>query len=153
MTTLRALQWLFILGIAGAAYSDEKADTKGHEHFISKSPEGAAVFIIKPLDGEKFKSDESIDILFGLRGMGVAPAGVQVDNTGHHHLLINVDSIDFNISIPASDNHIHFGGGQTETVLDLLPGEYTLQLLLGDMYHVPHDPPVLSNKISLIVTD
>ena len=109
------------------------------------------VYFVNIKDGDKVQSPFLIQ--FGLSGKGVAPAGVDRKNTGHHHLLINVDSIDFNISIPASDNHIHFGGGQTETVLDLLPGEYTLQLLLGDMYHVPHDPPVLSNKISLIVTD
>ena len=109
------------------------------------------VYFVNIKDGDKVQSPFLIQ--FGLSGKGVAPAGVDRKNSGHHHLLINVDSIDFNISIPASDNHIHFGGGQTETVLDLLPGEYTLQLLLGDMYHVPHDPPVLSNKISLIVTD
>ena len=109
------------------------------------------VYFVNIKDGDKVQSPFLIQ--FGLSGKGVAPAGVDRKNTGHHHLLINVDSIDFNISIPASDNHIHFGGGQTETVLDLMPGEYTLQLLLGDMYHVPHDPPVLSNKISLIVTD
>ena len=109
------------------------------------------VYFVNIKDGDKVQSPFLIQ--FGLSGKGVAPAGVDRKNTGHHHLLINVDSIDFNISIPASDNHIHFGGGQTETVLDLLPGEYTLQLLLGDMYHVPHDPPVLSNKISLIVKD
>mgnify|MGYP001258383555 FL=1 len=109
------------------------------------------VYFVNIKDGDKVQSPFLIQ--FGLSGKGVAPAGVDRKNTGHHHLLINVDSIDFNISIPASDNHIHFGGGQTETVLDLLPGEYTLQLLLGDMYHVPHDPPVLSKKISLIVTD
>ena len=109
------------------------------------------VYFVNIKDGDKVQSPFLIQ--FGLSGKGVAPAGVDRKNTGHHHLLINVDSIDFNISIPASDNHIHFGGGQTETVLDLLPGEYTLQLLLGDMYHVPHDPPVLSNKISIIVTD
>ena len=109
------------------------------------------VYFVNIKDGDKVQSPFLIQ--FGLSGKGVAPAGVDRKNTGHHHLLINVDSIDFNISIPASDNHIHFGGGQTETVLDLMPGEYTLQLLLGDMYHVPHDPPVLSNKISIIVTD
>ena len=109
------------------------------------------VYFVNIKDGDKVQSPFLIQ--FGLSGKGVAPAGVDRKNTGHHHLLINVDSIDFNISIPASDNHIHFGGGQTETVLDLLPGEYTLQLLLGDMYHVPHDPPVLSKKISLIVSD
>ena len=109
------------------------------------------VYFVNIKDGDKVQSPFLIQ--FGLSGKGVAPAGVDRKNTGHHHLLINVDSIDFNISIPASDNHIHFGGGQTETVLDLLPGEYTLQLLLGGMYHVPHDPPLLSQKISLIVTD
>ena len=154
MTTLRALKWLFILGIAGAAFSDEKANTKGPENFISKSPEGAAVFIIKPLDGEKFKSDESIDILFGLRGMGVAPAGVQVDNTGHHHLLIDQTNMpDLDKSIPASAKIIHYGKGQTQTSIKLDPGKHTLQLLLGNHYHIPHDPPLFSEKIVIEVYD
>ena len=87
----------------------------------------AKVYFVNIKDGDKVQSPFLIQ--FGLSGKGVAPAGVDRKNTGHHHLLINVDSIDFNTSIPASDNHIHFGGGQTETVLDLLPGEYTLQLL------------------------
>ena len=154
MTTLRALKWLFILGIAGAAYSDEKANTKGPENFISKSPEGATVFIIQPLDGENFKSGERIDVLFGLKGMGIAPAGVLFDNTGHHHLLIDQTVLpDFGKAIPASANIIHYGKGQTQSSIRLEPGKHSLQLLLGNHYHIPHDPPLLSEKIEIEIYD
>ena len=88
-----------------------------------------------------------------MSGIGVAPAGTDRANTGHHHLLINVNSVDLYMPIPSSKNHLHFGGGQTETTLDLLPGEYTLQLLLGDMNHIPHSPPIISKKISVTVAD
>jgi hypothetical protein len=111
----------------------------------------AKVYFVNLKDGDSVQSPFLVQ--FGLSGKGVAPAGVDRKNTGHHHLLVNVDSINFKTSIPASDSHIHFGGGQTETVLDLMPGEYTLQLLLGDMYHVPHNPPIISKKIFLTVRD
>ena len=74
-----------------------------------------------------------------------------MENTGHHHLLINVDDLDLSKSIPSSENHLHFGGGQTETTIDLPSGEYQLQLVLGDMYHIPHSKPLISEKIKIIV--
>ena len=111
----------------------------------------ARVYFINLEDGDEVESPFLIQ--FGLSEMGIAPAGIDRENTGHHHLLINVKDLDFSKPIPASKNHIHFGGGQTETVLDLMPGEYTLQLLLGDMYHVPHNPPIISKKIFLTVRD
>ena len=83
--------------------------------------------------------------------MGVAPAGTNREGTGHHHLLTNVDHIDISRPIPSSSNHIHFGGGQTETTIDLPSGFYTLQLLLGNMSHIPHNPPVVSEKIKIEV--
>jgi hypothetical protein len=83
--------------------------------------------------------------------MGVAPAGIEKEATGHHHLLINVDAIDVNAPLPANDSHRHFGGGQTETTVDLKPGTYTLQLLLGDQNHIPHHPPVMSERITITV--
>jgi hypothetical protein len=83
--------------------------------------------------------------------MGVAPAGVDKANTGHHHLLIDTDVPPLEAPIPSDANHKHFGGGQTEVTLELPPGRHTLQLLLGDKMHIPHDPPVLSRKITIIV--
>jgi hypothetical protein len=83
--------------------------------------------------------------------MGVAPAGVTSDHTGHHHLLIDTDLPDLDLPVPADDQHIHFGMGQTETIIDLAPGQHTLQLLLGDFAHRPHSPPVISEKITITV--
>lgn len=116
----------------------------------SKSPEGAKAYIISPRDGEVV--GQNFTVRFGLRGMGVAPAGVVKENTGHHHLLIDSSEMpNMNLPLPASDNLKHFGGGQTETVLSLAPGEHTLQLILGDYLHIPHDPPVVSEKITVTV--
>ena len=109
------------------------------------------VYFINLEDGDEVQSPFLIQ--FGLKGKGIAPAGVDVDNTGHHHLLINVDSIDYYLPIPSSSQHIHFGLGQTETELNLPPGKHQLQLILGDKYHVPHQPPLVSNKIQVTVTE
>ena len=109
------------------------------------------VYFINLNEGDKLESPFLVQ--FGLSGIGVAPAGTDRANTGLHHLLINVNSVDLYMPIPSSKNHLHFGGGQTETTLDLLPGEYTLQLLLGDMNHIPHSPPIISKKISVTVAD
>lgn len=116
------------------------------------SPAGAEVYFISPQDGETVSSP--VTVRFGLKGMGVAPAGVEKENTGHHHLLINAatptgDAL--NEPLPADDNHRHFGGGQTETTVELTPGTHTLQLLLGDWSHIPHNPPVMSQKITVTV--
>jgi Domain of unknown function (DUF4399) len=114
------------------------------------SPSGAEVYIISPKNGAKVKSP--VLVQFGLRGMGVAPAGVKFDNTGHHHLLIDTDvPANMGEPLPATDNIKHFGKGQTETSLTLPPGKHTLQLELGDQNHVPHDPPVISKKITITV--
>jgi hypothetical protein len=114
------------------------------------SPAGAEVYIIAPANGAKVKSP--FVVRFGLKGMGIAPAGVKFDNTGHHHLLIDTDApADLNAPLPASDKVMHFGKGQTETTLTLPPGKHTLQLLLGDMNHIPHNPPVMSKKITITV--
>ena len=112
--------------------------------------EEAKAYIITPADGETVSSP--VKVVFGLSGMGVAPAGVARDKTGHHHLLINVAELPpLDQPIPADDQHRHFGGGQTEVLLDLPPGEHTLQLLLGDLKHVPHAIPVVSEKITITV--
>lgn len=116
----------------------------------SPSPDGAMVYIISPADGEVLESP--VTVVFGLQGMGVAPAGTDRANTGHHHLLIDLDGTPAaDKPLPADAQHIHFGGGQTETTIDLPPGEHTLQLILGDMSHFPHDPPVMSDKITIVV--
>ncbi|HYL03913.1 MAG TPA: DUF4399 domain-containing protein [Steroidobacteraceae bacterium] len=114
------------------------------------SPPGAEVYIISPKDGARVKSP--VLVQFGLKGMGVAPAGVKFENTGHHHLLIDADPpANMGAPLPATDNIRHFGKGQTEASLTLTPGKHTLQLLLGDANHVPHEPPVISRKITITV--
>lgn len=114
------------------------------------SPAGAKVYIISPKDGATVKSPVTVE--FGLKGMGVAPAGVKFENTGHHHLLIDTDvPKDLNAPLPTSDNVRHFGKGQTEATVDLKPGKHTLQLVLGDDKHTPHNPPVMSKKITITV--
>jgi hypothetical protein len=114
------------------------------------SPAGAEVYIIAPKDGAKVHAP--VLVQFGLKGMGIAPAGVKFDNTGHHHLLIDTDPpADLSAPLPATDKIVHFGKGQTETTLNLAPGKHTLQLLLADQSHIPHNPPVLSRKISVTV--
>ena len=107
------------------------------------------VYFINIKDGDVLKSPFLIQ--FGLTGKGIAPAGIDVPNTGHHHLLINVNEIDYTLPIPASKQHLHFGLGQTETTLDLIPGEYKLQLVLGDKYHIPHKPALVSKSIKVKV--
>ena len=114
------------------------------------SPAGAEVYIISPKDGAVVNG--SFKVQFGLKGMGVAPAGVDVPETGHHHLLIDVkDQPDMNAPLPTTDNIRHFGKGQTETELNLTPGQHTLQLLVGDKNHVPLNPVVESQKITITV--
>jgi len=109
------------------------------------------VYFINLEDGDRLESPFLIQ--FGLSGMGIAPAGTDRANTGHHHLLINVDDIDLSKPIPSSSNHIHFGGGQTESLVDLMPGDYSMQLVLGDMTHTPHNPPIISQRINITVID
>ena len=109
------------------------------------------VYFINLKDGDELKSP--LLIQFGLSGKGIAPAGIDVDNTGHHHLLINVDEVNYSMPIPSSKQHLHFGLGQTETILSLPPGRHKLQLILGDKYHVPHDPPLVSEIIEVNVIE
>jgi hypothetical protein len=113
------------------------------------SAEGAACYIISPEDGDTVQSP--VTVRFGLSGMGVAPAGFQKAGTGHHHLLVDTDLPELGLPIPADDAHRHFGGGQTEVSIELSPGQHTLQLLLADERHVPHDPPVKSERITIMV--
>jgi len=113
----------------------------------TKSPDGAKVYIISPASGATVP--EKFVIKFGLRGMGVAPAGTAKAKTGHHHLI--VDGKLPNFKTPMGKNVRHFGGGQTEVELKLAKGEHTLQLIMGDKSHIPHNPPVVSKKIKIIV--
>jgi len=115
------------------------------------SPAGAKVYIINLKDGAEVTSP--LLVQFGLSGMGVAPAGVEKPNTGHHHLLIDTKLTDEQMKepIPADDTHKHFGGGQTEAMVTLPKGTHTLQLVLADWTHIPHVPPVMSETITVTV--
>ncbi len=113
------------------------------------SAPGAEVFFIEPKDGAELSSP--ITVKFGIEGMEVAPAGTERTHSGHHHVLIDNKLADYASPIPADDNHKHFGKGQTETTLELPPGKHTLQLVLGDHNHIPHDPPVQSDVITITV--
>lgn len=114
------------------------------------APDGAMVYFITPTDGAVVTGP--VAVRFGLKGMGVAPAGTDRAKTGHHHLLIDIDKLPpMNFPVPSDDNHKHFGGGQTEATITLTPGKHTFQLLLGDLTHIPHDPPVMSKKITITV--
>jgi hypothetical protein len=114
------------------------------------SAENAEVFIIWPSDGAVI-SGGKLWVRMGVRNMGIAPKGVNVPHVGHHHLLIDTELPPFDEPIPSDRNHLHFGAGDTEARLELPPGKHTLQLLLGDHNHTPHDPPVYSKKITITV--
>jgi hypothetical protein len=136
--------------IAAAAMACAAAGaTSGAEIPRESAPKGAHLYFITPRDGETVSSP--FTVRFGLSGMGVAPAGVPHAATGHHHLIIDAPLPPLDRPIPSDDHHEHFGGGQTETTLELPPGDHTLQLLLGDANHVPFDPPVVSKQITVHV--
>jgi hypothetical protein len=113
------------------------------------SPAGAKVAITSPANGATVKSP--VKVTFAIEGMTLAPAGTADPNSGHHHLLIDTDLPALDQPIPKDANHVHFGKAQTEADVELPPGTHTLQLLLGDANHVPHDPPVVSEKITITV--
>ena len=114
-------------------------------------PAGAEVYFIAPQNGAKVHSP--VTIKFGLKGMGIAPAGIKFDNTGHHHLLIDTDVSELKLDapMPATDKIVHFGKGQTETTQTLAPGKHTLQLVFADYLHQSFDPPLSSKKITITV--
>ena len=116
---------------------------------LSPSPINASVYFISPNNEESLNG--KVTVKFGLKNFGVAPAGIQIQNTGHHHLIIDAELPPFNMPIPADKNHLHFGKGQTETILDLEPGEYQLQLVLGNYLHIPFNPSIESKIISIRV--
>lgn len=113
------------------------------------SPAGAMAYIISPEDGAVVSSP--VRVVFGLKGFGVVPAGVAHESAGHHHLLIDTELPPLGAPIPSDANHVHFGGGQTEAEIELEPGRHTLRLLVGDHLHVPHDPPIVSEPITITV--
>jgi hypothetical protein len=128
------------VGLTGLAIADAMR---------TPSPAGAEVYFIAPLDGATLSGP--VTVKFGLKGMGIAPAGIVFDNSGHHHLIIDADLPPVGAPIPTDAQHVHFGKGQSETVIELKPGKHTLQLLLGDFAHTPHDPVVASKKITVTV--
>jgi hypothetical protein len=129
---------------AGAAVADSGLPR-------SDRPADAVVYFIAPSAGETVQSP--VTVRFGLREMGVAPAGVERAGTGHHHLIIDAELPPLDLPVPATEQYRHFGLGQTEIVLELPPGEHSLQLLLGDHLHIPHDPAVVSERISISVEE
>ncbi|MFK8027139.1 MAG: DUF4399 domain-containing protein [Gammaproteobacteria bacterium] len=138
----RLLLSLFVLGLSAAIHADSS--------LISKAAPDAKVYFIEPADGAVV--GQTFSVKFGLSGMGVAPAGTDREHTGHHHILIDMEALpDMTMPLPANDHVKHFGGGQTETTLTLTPGTHTLQLLLGNHLHIPHDMPVMSEKITITV--
>ena len=138
------LAWLIGVAAGGVALAQTPA-TGGP----TPSPPGAEAYFIDLKDGATIGPQTTVH--FGLRGMGIAPAGSDRPNTGHHHLLVDVDLPPLDQPIPNDFNHLHFGAGQTEVDLSLSPGPHTLQLLLGDDNHVPHQPALYSQKITVIV--
>ena len=138
-----AFRPILLLSLTIAAAAMAQAETA--------APPNAVVYFINLKDGDSVKSP--IKIQFGLSGMGVAPAGVEKPNTGHHHLLIDTTLTPEQAKepIPADDHHLHFGGGQTETTLTLSPGRHTLQLVPADWSHIPFNPPVVSPAITIDV--
>lgn len=138
---------MLIAGLIFACSCKKHSENSGgHSH----SPQGAEVFIISPVDGDTVASP--VTVKFGIKGMEVAPAGTDKPHSGHHHLLIDLNELpDMSVALPADEHHKHYGKGQTETSIELSPGVHTLQLILGDKDHVPHNPPVISEKITITV--
>ncbi|KDR34847.1 ATPase [Caballeronia grimmiae] len=115
------------------------------------APANAYAYIGYPNNGETMPAGKPFRVWFGLRFMGVAPRGVKFPNTGHHHLLVDTDLPPLDHEIPSDRNHLHYGAGETEAMIELAPGKHTLQLLMGDDRHIPHNPPIYSKKITIYV--
>lgn len=116
------------------------------------APKDARVYIIWPKDGRVIHGGK-LWVRMGARNIGIAPSGTKKPKTGHHHLIIDAPLPPFGKEIPSDKKHLHFGGGQTEARIELPPGKHTLQLLLGDHEHIPHDPPLFSKRITITVPD
>ena len=141
-------------GDAGSSSADSTSDKQAKAESTLpqgrlEAPGDARVYFIGLEDGDTVSSP--VTLRFGLEGAGVAPAGTHKEGTGHHHLLVDVEDFATDRPLPSDEQHIHFGGGQTQTELELEPGEHTLQLVLGDWKHQPHDPVVSSERITIMV--
>lgn len=144
------------LSACGKHESEHEADHQAAEPAAkiaalsrTPSPDGARVFFISPADGDTVSSPVRIE--FGIEGMSVTKAGDAQPNSGHHHLVIDADLPDLALPIPADANYVHFGDGRTLTEITLEPGQHSLRMLLGDHLHIPHDPPVVSDSITITV--
>src|SRR6267378_4503644 len=146
MSTGIAVSFLMLAGTIGSSHGQQRP-TGGP----NPSPPGAAVYFVGIKDGQTVPTTFTVN--FGLKGMGVAPAGSDKANSGHHHLLIDTELPSLDQPIPSDFNHLHFGAGQTEAEITLSPGEHTLQLLLGDKDHIPHTPPVMSARLRVKVAE
>jgi len=133
------MRYLFVIFLSFSLHAIE----------LSPSDVNASVYFISPNDGETVS--RRFTVRFGLENFGIAPAGIQMMNTGHHHLIIDADLPSLSLPIPADKNYVHFGKGQTEVEIELAKGTHTLQLLLGDFRHIPHNPPIYSKRITVQV--
>ncbi len=155
MNNLRHIATIGLVLIAGTACAADAPMTaptpvEPVPSLVSKSPIGVTLYFITPQNGETVGT--TFPVRFGLKGMGVAPAGADLPNTGHHHVLIDHQGeVSLTTPLPMTDQVKHFGGGQTETELTLSPGTHTLRLVLGNYLHIPHDPPVMSETITVTV--
>jgi hypothetical protein len=140
MTRIRLISLIFVAASAVTAHAQD---------FRQPAPPNAKVYFIEPKNGAEISGP--VVVKMGLAGMGVAPAGVEKKDTGHHHILINQKLVDPMAALPADDKHRHFGNGQTETTLTLPPGKHTLQLVLGDHNHIPHNPAIVSDVITITI--
>jgi hypothetical protein len=152
LTLICTLGW--ILAGCGSDQSSTSGPATGAPPTASKMPQsvsapGASVFFVSPMDGATVASP--VELKFGVSGITIAPAGESLENSGHHHLLVDLQLADMTKPIPKDAQQIHFGKGQTEATIELEPGTHTLQLILGDSNHIPHIPPVVSNTITITV--
>ncbi len=145
VSSLKAASTAMAIFALTACAQAAQPDAKPHDDA------GPAVYIVNLKSGDVVQSP--FRVVFGLYGHGVAPAGIAKANTGHHHLLVDtaLSEEELGFAIPGDEQHIHFGGGQTETVLDLPPGSHTLQLMLGDFQHMPHQVVQPSTPITITV--
>lgn len=143
----RALAATFLVLLLAACGDDSSKSPEASDR--TSSPPGAKVIILEPADGATVKNP--ITVKFGVEGMEVAPAGTDKPNTGHHHLLIDSKLDDPSVPVPADANHIHYGKGQTEAQIELTPGKHTLQDVFADKNHIPHNPPVVSDVVTITV--
>lgn len=136
---------------SGAPQAAPAAETANPVLPRTASVDGARVFFITPQDGANVSSPVAIE--FGIEGMSIVSAGNAAPHSGHHHLLIDTGLPDLSLPIPADARHVHFGDGSTRTEISLAPGEHTLQMLLGDYLHIPHDPPLASAVITVMISE